>query len=275
MRHTHPLGAGYSLRENGLWLSDNTIGDVSTSRHGLTPKAPNDVSKFLRGDGTWAVPGTSPGAVDPLEFTNRFWVHQVAFGGNSYESLFMPGGATLTGSTAADSDDDGIWIRNLTGAVSGNSAVQAFYSAPKIRRDWLGIYVARIKTYTSVADIRVWTGMFTNTPVATSDPTGHLAAFRYDTSADGTAFWRTCTKDGTTLNATATSVAVTADTMYLLWIKLLASSVEFYINQSLVNTHTTNLPGGNTDIGPGNHVTTLTNAAKGLRYNRQWGSYRG
>jgi hypothetical protein len=33
---------------------DNTDLDVSTSRHGLVPKAPNDTKKFLRGDGTWA-----------------------------------------------------------------------------------------------------------------------------------------------------------------------------------------------------------------------------
>ena len=35
---------------------DNTDLDVSTLRHGLAPKAPGDATKFLRGDGTWAVP---------------------------------------------------------------------------------------------------------------------------------------------------------------------------------------------------------------------------
>lgn len=35
-------------------LADNTTSDVSTSKHGLTPKAPNDTGKYLRGDGTWA-----------------------------------------------------------------------------------------------------------------------------------------------------------------------------------------------------------------------------
>ncbi|HOJ19625.1 MAG TPA: hypothetical protein PLT92_13770 [Ignavibacteriaceae bacterium] len=38
------------------FLSDNTSNDVSTSKHGLVPKAPNDTTKFLRGDGTWDVP---------------------------------------------------------------------------------------------------------------------------------------------------------------------------------------------------------------------------
>lgn len=37
-------------------LADNTTHDVSTTKHGYVPKAPNDTTKFLRGDGTWAVP---------------------------------------------------------------------------------------------------------------------------------------------------------------------------------------------------------------------------
>lgn len=38
------------------FLADNTSNDVSISKHGLVPKAPNDTTKFLRGDGTWNVP---------------------------------------------------------------------------------------------------------------------------------------------------------------------------------------------------------------------------
>lgn len=37
-------------------LSDVTTLDVSTSKHGYVPKAPNDTAKFLRGDATWATP---------------------------------------------------------------------------------------------------------------------------------------------------------------------------------------------------------------------------
>lgn len=36
--------------------TDNTIGDVSTTAHGFAPKAPNDTTKFLRGDATYAIP---------------------------------------------------------------------------------------------------------------------------------------------------------------------------------------------------------------------------
>ncbi len=40
---------------------DGTDLDVSTARHGLVPKAPADPSRFLRGDGTWAVPVSGGG----------------------------------------------------------------------------------------------------------------------------------------------------------------------------------------------------------------------
>jgi len=36
--------------------TDVTTNDVSTSKHGWTPKAPNDITKFLRGDATWDKP---------------------------------------------------------------------------------------------------------------------------------------------------------------------------------------------------------------------------
>jgi len=42
--------------EANLSLSDSTLKDVSTSAHGFCPKAPNDTTKFLRGDGSWAAP---------------------------------------------------------------------------------------------------------------------------------------------------------------------------------------------------------------------------
>lgn len=40
--------------EADLVLSDNTTADVSTSAHGLVPKATDDTEKFLRDDATWA-----------------------------------------------------------------------------------------------------------------------------------------------------------------------------------------------------------------------------
>lgn len=44
------------VRETDIVLTDNTRLDVSTSRHGLVPKATGDVTQFLRADGTYATP---------------------------------------------------------------------------------------------------------------------------------------------------------------------------------------------------------------------------
>jgi hypothetical protein len=46
---------GGQLSEAALLLSGVTTNNVSTTKHGFVPKAPNDLLKFLRGDGTWAV----------------------------------------------------------------------------------------------------------------------------------------------------------------------------------------------------------------------------
>jgi hypothetical protein len=43
---------------------DNTDLDVATTKHGLTPKLPNDVTKFLDGLGAWSVPAGSGGSSD-------------------------------------------------------------------------------------------------------------------------------------------------------------------------------------------------------------------
>lgn len=48
--------------ESEITLADNTTNDVSTTKHGFTPKAPNDSTKFLRGDATWAVPSGGGGS---------------------------------------------------------------------------------------------------------------------------------------------------------------------------------------------------------------------
>jgi hypothetical protein len=56
LAHDHTGTGQTPVPEAGLNISDNTTGNVSTSAHGFCPKAPNDMSKFLRGDGAWAVP---------------------------------------------------------------------------------------------------------------------------------------------------------------------------------------------------------------------------
>lgn len=54
----HQSGGSDSIKLDDLAAPDDTTDlDVSTSKHGLCPKAPNDTTKFLRGDGTWVKVG--------------------------------------------------------------------------------------------------------------------------------------------------------------------------------------------------------------------------
>jgi hypothetical protein len=53
---SHQSGGADAIKLDDLAApDDNTDLNVSTSKHGLTPKAPNDTTKFLRGDAAWSV----------------------------------------------------------------------------------------------------------------------------------------------------------------------------------------------------------------------------
>lgn len=54
--------ANFPVADTGIVFTDNTTGNVSTSAHGYMIKAPNDITKFFRGDATYAVPPTVTGS---------------------------------------------------------------------------------------------------------------------------------------------------------------------------------------------------------------------
>jgi hypothetical protein len=95
---------------------------------------------------------------------------------------------------------------------------------------------------TDIENIRLWIGLFSASPMNSDDPPAHLAAVRYSTATDGTAFFRTCTKDGSTLNTNTSAVAVASDTRYVVKIVCTPTEIKFYINNELAGTHDSNLP---------------------------------
>ena len=112
---------------------------------------------------------------------------------------------------------------------------------------------ARIKTGPNATDIqncRIRVGLYSATPYGSGAMTSALAAFRYLPALDGTVFWRTETADGTTANVVASATAIAHATVYELTLDASdPTSIKFYINGTLVATHTTNLPAQTTALG--------------------------
>ena len=153
--HNHQSGAGAAITEAAITLANNTTDDVSISKHGFAPLAPNDTSKFLRGDGTWAAAGgTTPtgtgyrhvtsgvedaaaatgylltgkqtfgagsGTYTPTAGTTAILVEvQAAGGGGGGASNFLPGTANgpSAGSGGAGGGYAKLWITSLAGSYS-------------------------------------------------------------------------------------------------------------------------------------------------------------
>jgi hypothetical protein len=180
------------------------------------------------------------------------------------------------GAAAAVHDDgsgNGQFIEYATSAAIDSDAGWLSSAFSQTRRTYRFSYNAWIKTGGSIADVRIWIGLFSATPMASADPALHSAGFRYDTVADGTAFWRAYSNDATTTGlATTTTTAIAADTTYRLGMVIDAATttLRFYINGILVATHTTELPGSGNSVSHVEQVRALAAASKIIRIGGVW-----
>lgn len=158
-----------------------------------------------------------------------------------------------------------------TGSTGGIRPTNYGGNGENVRPEWFPEYVHHMGTRTLVTSIRLWHGFSSASLDAVDMPTTqHVAAFRYSTGVDGTAFWRCVTCDGASnVTTTTTTVAIATSTFYDLRIEFTAAStVLFYINDVLVATHTTNTPGTTTGLSPISRVITLTNQARQAYFGR-------
>lgn len=70
------------VTEADITLADIITNDVSITKHGFAPKAPNDTTKFLRGDGGWAVPPS--GSIAELELDGNGDIQPTAFASGTF-----------------------------------------------------------------------------------------------------------------------------------------------------------------------------------------------
>lgn len=224
---------------------------------------------------------TSGGQVEDLIAGNR----RVTYGFRSLggtaalqaDNCPAPTVTTPGAALAATDGDHGNQVQLSTNTSSGNVAsIVASTNAYTLTRPWLTpIFLARVCTDASVANVRAVAGMPSADVSGNAGPattgayaTARGAWWRYDTGVDGTAFWRCVTADGTNATVTTTNAGISTFSVYDLGITIdTAGTVRFEMNGIVVATHTTNVPGTSQSLGPQVSVTTLTTAARLIRFN--------
>ena len=178
--------------------------------------------------------------------------------------------AALLNATVANADDaDGPWIQHTTGAVSGNATSMRSDALDTVfRRDWQPDVEFMFKAPATITSIRVWVGLFAAVPNAADDPTLHGAGFRFSTGASD-ANWQAWSNDNSGGGAIAnTGVTFSANGVYRLRVQCRASDIRYFVNGSLVATHSTNLPTATVMMGYNISAATLTNASRAIKWQR-------
>lgn len=191
----------------------------------------------------------------------------------TFSAVGMPA-PTVDGGSSDGDHLAGPFLIHSTGTTPGNTAGLLSSSYSQTRRVWRPRFETLLRVGGTVTQMRLWAGLFSADP-SSSSGTGalHLAAFRYATDVDGTAFWRCVTADGASATVTTTTAAFASSSDYLLELELDAdadtpSEVRFYVNKALVATHgvaSDNPPGNTTFLGWQNRLTTLDTADKQVR----------
>ena len=186
-------------------------------------------------------------------------------------------GATLStsasGTLASANDADGVFASYTTSTTLNNAAGFTISGGLQDRLDTNAVHIVKVKTGASIADVRLWLTMTGGSMSASDTPSQHYFGMRYSTSVDGTAFWRFVSDNGSgTPEVTATAQAIAADTAYNFKFVTASGQVACYVYTggawSLLATHSTKVPANGQSLNPRGSATTLTTAAKAIKFSR-------
>lgn len=187
---------------------------------------------------------------------------------------------TLTATASNADDSEASWINHATSTVQFNPSglVSAAFTVTRSGR--LPEFFAYIKTDPSVITSVAYAIGLSSASLDVASAIAPAAAvvgayFLYNTTAHGTAFWRTVTSDGSTRNTVTTTSSIAANTTYRMRIAISGvrgssvSQVDFYINDVNVASHVANLPTFSTPLGYGVRVEALAgSAARNVKWAR-------
>lgn len=174
---------------------------------------------------------------------------------------------TITGTLASAIAADTYYTSITTTAVSGNGV--GIYNASSSFATYSSTipmtFEAVVKTGAAVTACRYWVGMMNQAPPTANSPTVAAVTFLYAVSGG----WYPITySDSTKTQTTGTPIGtVTANTTYLLRIRLAGTSAFFSVNNGTEQEVTTNIPVSN-PMSPTAVVVTTAAATKTLNVSR-------
>lgn len=263
--------AGIASGDLPATIAANTSGNAATATALAANPSDCSAGQFANAIAASGNLTCAPIAVVDLPTVERheLWMQPSNTGASSLTGVGI-GAPTASGTNTAYVDASGLYLQNTSGSVSGTPSNIRLSGIAQTRMLPDATFVVR--TGTDHTNVRIWIGLASGTSSfctnvgASDDPSG-CSALAFGWSSSESAFWRVYTNDGTTTGSrTATSVAMTTDTRYVLRIEVVStSSVRFYINGTLVATQTTELPASSTDVGLYFEQTPLEAVAKTIR----------
>lgn len=239
-------------------LDQDVIGNLPVSRFNGGLNA--DGFSVWRGDGTWADIGEGNGSSAP-----EVYIAPDNGGGGGVNNV--PN--TAPTNTSVVTDADGQYERissNADGSVQQRRSSQVLTTV-----DANPIYWARIRTGSSLANIRIWIGLTTAAFTNVDTHAGDCVALRYSTVA-GDGGWVGVT-NGASQSVTSTIAAINASTKYTIKIALSAGGTvaTFTVNGVSVSTSST-LPASGTTFMMSAAVIRVSTANKTLdvKYQKLW-----
>jgi len=261
--------------------ADTLYADIANEHAAVTVADTTSIDLTLTGQqvSAAAIFGTSSGTVaegnhnHDADYADIAHSHGSAESGRTFKAFYPTVGVntfqtvnctlnTPSGTQSTTDDVEGPWHGFTTGGTSGNSA--GIDSDAVTWIDWNPTIIMHMGDCAGTTTRRIWCGLFESTPSASDDPAIDGCGFRYSAGASDTN-WQAWSNDGTGGGTiTDTGVAFAANTPFKMEMRCTSGQIEFYIDDTLEATHSTNLPATSTELSMYFQITTLTNATRAM-----------